>query len=236
MLLVSRCLSAAGVRFSVIRFPPGDWASLTVGLPGHRPDPDGVTTFHTHETRPGWVPPVPRGRRCSPDRSALSGRRLPLHSGQSLHPATASHLAGPSDHEASTEVHAIHPSGLPPRLWPPDGTGALGLRPRASHPAVTGDARQGRGQAIEHKPRTTPSTSADPPIHIVHSKRATSRRRCRMRLAGCPLMTRSGQRKESSVCCWLPIRSALGRLRSLNVSVASTSGPSMQSQACTLRA
>jgi hypothetical protein len=28
----------------------------------------------------------------------------------------------------------------------------------------------------------------------------------------------------------------LGRLRSLNVSVASTSGPSMQSQACTLRA
>jgi hypothetical protein len=34
MLLVSRCLSAAGIRFSVIRFPPGDWASLTVGLPG----------------------------------------------------------------------------------------------------------------------------------------------------------------------------------------------------------
>ena len=34
MLQVSRCLSAAGIRFSVIRFPPGDWASLTVGLPG----------------------------------------------------------------------------------------------------------------------------------------------------------------------------------------------------------
>lgn len=34
MLLVSRCLSAAGIRFSVIRFPPGGWASLTVGLPG----------------------------------------------------------------------------------------------------------------------------------------------------------------------------------------------------------
>jgi hypothetical protein len=28
-----RCVSAAGVRFSVIRFPPGDWAFLTVGLP-----------------------------------------------------------------------------------------------------------------------------------------------------------------------------------------------------------
>ena len=30
---VSRCLSAAGIRFSVIRFPPGSWAFLTVGLP-----------------------------------------------------------------------------------------------------------------------------------------------------------------------------------------------------------
>ena len=30
------------------------------------PDPDGVSMFHTRETRPGWVPPTPRGRRCSP--------------------------------------------------------------------------------------------------------------------------------------------------------------------------
>jgi hypothetical protein len=50
-----------------------------------------------------------------------------------------------------------------------------------------------------------------------------------MRLAGCPLMTRSGQRKESSVCCWLAIRSGLGRLRSSNASAASTSGPSESS-------
>ncbi len=34
----------------------------------------------------------------------------------------------------------------------------------------------------------------------------------------------------------LPIRSGLGRLRSLNASVASRSGPSMQSRVCTLRA
>ena len=66
MLLVSCCLSAAGICFSVIRFPPGDWAFLTVGLPGQGPDPIGVTTFHTYELRPGWVPPVPQGRRCSP--------------------------------------------------------------------------------------------------------------------------------------------------------------------------
>ncbi len=42
--------------------------------------------------------------------------------------------------------------------------------------------------------------------------------------------------KESSVCCWLPIRGGLGRLRSLNASAASISGLSMQSQVCTLRA
>jgi len=52
----------------VILFPPGDWAFLAVGLPGttSRLDPDGVTTFRTCEIRPVWVPPLPRGRRCSP--------------------------------------------------------------------------------------------------------------------------------------------------------------------------
>ena len=34
------------------------------------PDPDGVTTFHTHEQRPGRAPPIPRGRWCSPGRVA----------------------------------------------------------------------------------------------------------------------------------------------------------------------
>src|SRR5215218_2644720 len=47
----------------------GSWALLAVGLPDTlvaRPDPDGVTAFRTHELRPGWVPSIPRGRRCSP--------------------------------------------------------------------------------------------------------------------------------------------------------------------------
>ena len=86
--MVSCCLSATGIRFSVILFPPGSWALLTVGLPDPSgPDPDGVTTFRTHELRPGWAPSVPRGRRCSSRPGRLPGRRLPLRSGQSLHPA-----------------------------------------------------------------------------------------------------------------------------------------------------
>jgi hypothetical protein len=85
--MVSRCLSATGVRFSVIRYPPGSWALLTVGLPADGRTPDGVTAFRTHELRPGWAPSIPQGRRCSSRPIVAAGRRLPLHSGQSLHPA-----------------------------------------------------------------------------------------------------------------------------------------------------
>src|SRR5664280_2851742 len=80
----------------VIPYPPGDWAFLTVGLPDTHscPDPDGVTTFHTHKQRPGWVPPIPRGQRCSPGRYRISDRRLPLFHGQPLHPAQTTHQRG----------------------------------------------------------------------------------------------------------------------------------------------
>ena len=93
---VSRCLSAAGIRFLGILFPPGSSASLTVGLPAalHATDPDGVSTFRTHETRPGRAPSIPRGRRCPHDRASVPGRRLPLLSGQPLHPGTATHRRG----------------------------------------------------------------------------------------------------------------------------------------------
>jgi hypothetical protein len=79
----SRRLSATGIRFSVIRFPPRSWALLTVGLPDEtsRPDPDGVTAFRTHELRPGWVPSIPRGRRCSSRLDGVPSRRLPLDRG-----------------------------------------------------------------------------------------------------------------------------------------------------------
>ena len=89
---VSCCVSAAGLCFSAIRFPPRDWAFLTVGLPDVTARTStGVTTFRAHELRAGWVPPVPRGQRCSSRLSGLPSRRLPLGSGESLHSATASH-------------------------------------------------------------------------------------------------------------------------------------------------
>jgi hypothetical protein len=67
---VSCCLSATGIRLSGHPIPAAE-----LGLPHGRltgtnlaPDPNGVTTFCTYEIRPGWVPPLPRGRRCSPSR------------------------------------------------------------------------------------------------------------------------------------------------------------------------
>jgi hypothetical protein len=84
MVVVSRCLSATGIGFSVILRPPRNPALLTVSRPDLSPDLDGVSAFRTYELRPGWAPSVPRGRRCSPRPRPLLGRRLPLHCDQSL--------------------------------------------------------------------------------------------------------------------------------------------------------
>ena len=86
-------------------------------------------------------------------------------------------------HEASTGVQSRSPVRSSPRPRPRDGTGGASAFPRASHPAVTGSARQGRGQAIEHGPGATLTTSAEPPILRVHSMRATSRRTANTRCA-----------------------------------------------------
>ena len=65
-------------RFPAAFRPPAfaSWPSCSrrgFGLPHGRPtgqqrcpDLDGVPTFHTSEIRPGWVPPIPRGRWCPP--------------------------------------------------------------------------------------------------------------------------------------------------------------------------
>jgi hypothetical protein len=145
MVVVSRCLSAAGIRFSVIRFPPGSWALLAVGLPDLSPDPDGVTTFRTHELRSGWAPSVPRGQRCSPRTGPLPGRRLPLRSGS---PCTPPYV--PSTRLRLTRhqprVHACSPVRSSLACGRPDGTGRPWAFPWASHPAdqEPDDARQGR--------------------------------------------------------------------------------------------
>ena len=153
-------LSAAGIRFSVIRFPPGNWALLAVGLPDLGPDLDGVTTFRTRELQPGWVPSLPRGRRCSSRPSSLLDRRLPLRNGQSLHPAPASHLAGLclTRHQRGFKqfTRPAFPSPVDARME----RAALGLSFGVRTPPTKSRRRTPRWrQAIEHGPGTTRSTS-----------------------------------------------------------------------------
>jgi hypothetical protein len=77
-----------------------------------------------------------------------------------LHP-----ISGAADHEASTEVHAIHPSGLPLACGPRMKRAPSGFFPELRTPPTHHRRRTSEwGQAIEHEPGTTLPTSADPPI------------------------------------------------------------------------
>ena len=158
--MVSRCLSATGIRFSVILRPARDSALLTVGLPAERPDLDGVSAFRTYELRPGWAPSVPRGRRCSSrtgatsrPASAASQRPVPA-------PHRTSHQWGSRLTRHQPRVHACSPVRSSPACGRPDGTG----RPWANTPGFAPRRPRARrrtprrGQAIEHGPGTTRST------------------------------------------------------------------------------
>jgi hypothetical protein len=174
---VPRCLSTTGVRFSVIRCPPGNWAFLTVGLP--------ATPAGAFRTSTG----LPRSARTSCDRDGC-----PLYPGDAgAHPGRGTCSAGacrsatarlfvpaPSHRQGSAsrgidEVHAVHPSGLP---WPVAARverAALGL-PRASHPAVTGDARRGWDRPSSTDLELHAHIRLIPSNPVVQSLRATSRR------------------------------------------------------------
>src|SRR3982074_1783657 len=98
--MVSRCLSATGIRFSAILFPPGSWALLAVDLPSPRSGPrrgyhvpharaatgegalwtPGTTVLTPTEATSGRTPaasqrPVPAPRRTS----HRQGSRLTRH-------------------------------------------------------------------------------------------------------------------------------------------------------------
>jgi hypothetical protein len=63
-----------------ILFPPGDSASLTVGLPA-TPDPNGVSMFRTGKTRLGSGALCTPGTTVSTWTQTVYAHRLPHHSG-----------------------------------------------------------------------------------------------------------------------------------------------------------
>lgn len=176
---VSCCLSATGLRFLGILFPPETSAPLTVGLPppGRCPatDPDRVPTFRTPEIRPG------PGVLCAPRAAVLTrpggvpDRRLPLPSGQPLVTPVTQPVPGCGGDETSTKDSLpFAQPGLPLACDPRTEQGPLGF-PWASHPARQDPATHARAGTGSSTARTTLPASADL-LQRNHSPRATSRR------------------------------------------------------------
>ena len=110
--------------------------------------------------------------------SSLLDRRLPLRCGQSLHPAPTSHPAGPcmTRHQRGFTqfTRPVFPSPAAPGWNEPPLRLSPGLR---TPPTKSRRRTPGWGQATEHGPGTTRSTSHPLILQsVVHSQRATSRR------------------------------------------------------------
>jgi hypothetical protein len=128
--------------------------------------------------------------------SRLLARHPPLYHGQSLLPAGTSHRTGAAS-RGINEGSSNSPVRSSPRLWPPGWNGPpLGFPPSfAPRRPGADDARRGGDRPSSTGLNYTLNiTSVDPPIRVVHSQRATSRRTTTNSSAGVLLLdaSRSG--------------------------------------------
>ena len=127
------------------------------------------------------------GALCAPRTAVLFpvegvlNRRLPLHDGESLHPATTSHHARLCFTRHRSRVYVLHPSGLPLARVPGVEPAALRLPPELrTPPSPAAHVRGGDRPSstdLELPLNSHPSISNP----VVHSCRATSRRTARCR-------------------------------------------------------
>ena len=144
--------------------------------PKDAPDLDGVTAFRTNELRPGWVPPIPQGRWCSPGRvaSPTGPRRFPAAVPKPRHVIHHARLCFTRHQQGFT---CVHRSGLPLACSRPDGTSRrLGFPPGfAPRRPGADDARQGGDRPsstdLELHAQHHISRSSN---RVAHSQRATS--------------------------------------------------------------
>ena len=174
---VSRCLSAAGIRFLGILFPPAGFRS-----PHGRPtrqclDPGGVATFRTSESRPDWVPSLPRGPAVltRPVRS-LRPPLAPFFQGPG--PITPARIpsSGAVYYEASSRVHSRSPARSSPSPVGPGWDRASWACSPGFAPRQAGPARRtpGQGTDIKHSPGVIRPASAPDLLPLTHSQCATS--------------------------------------------------------------
>ncbi|ASL07636.1 hypothetical protein MYCOZU1_00967 [Mycobacterium intracellulare subsp. chimaera] len=162
----SRCLSAIGIRFLSILFPPRDSAPLTIGLPARRPDPTGFPrSAHTRYGRGGRpLYPETSGVRTTglwPPVAACRHCQRPGPITRVLNPSSRA-----SNNEASSRVHShspVRPSLA--RSFPQTERGPLGFFPELRTP--TGRTRRrtsGRG-SVTNTNRELRDRHRRPPLH-----------------------------------------------------------------------
>lgn len=158
-----------GVRFLSHPVPATPISVPLRARPPALPARDGVSVFHTLQTRPGRVPSIPRGRWCPRIESLTS--LMPPAGPSPAGPCHPRHLPteGLNVNEGSSTVHLRSPIQafpLPTRRRQTDDE--LRLFPWASHPVVTNDARHGGDGPAGHWPELHAApVRAPPPIHAV---------------------------------------------------------------------
>lgn len=106
---ISCFLSATGIRFLGLPVPAEELSFPRSRPTGHRdPDSNGISTFRTSETRPGWVPSLSRGGGVLLAGVTSTSQRLPLLNGQPCTPLPHS-VDRAWDHETSSRVHLHSP-------------------------------------------------------------------------------------------------------------------------------
>jgi hypothetical protein len=151
----SRCLSAAGIRFTAILsrlvFRPSRDRPTARRLAAARRTMTGFPrSAHTRRGRIGR-PLYPGTSGALTGRHPFHARRLPSSTGKDPFPRRFRHLSGVPHNGASTRVQAIRPPGLPLARDPRMTREPLRLLPRAPHPRGQ-DPRThaGAGTGSEH--------------------------------------------------------------------------------------
>jgi hypothetical protein len=154
---VSCCLSATGVRFSVIRFPPRSWALLMVGLPANGRTSTGLPRSARMSCDRGGCPLYPGDDGAHPGRGPSPTRIRRISTTSPCTPTPTLHLTGLhiTRHQRGFKqfTRPIFPSPAAARME----RAAASAFPRASNPAdqESDDARQGGDRSTEHGPGTT---------------------------------------------------------------------------------
>ncbi len=161
-------------RFSVIRYPPGDWAFLAVGLP-NRPSvrtPSGLPRSTRTSCGRGGCLLHPEDGDAHPTEGHLqpapAASQRPVPAPHSSVPSTGLSFTG-HQRRFTQFTRPAFPSPVAHRME----RRALGLSPELRTPPLLA-THVGVGTGFEHKPGITLSTSAEPPIRESTRHRATS--------------------------------------------------------------